>query len=185
MQGLTITESRKTACIDLPDQRPADEEVLLKIRRVGLCGSDLSAFQGVNPLVSYPRVPGYEIGATIASKGDQVPDEYGIGTHVLVVPYTECSECASCRQGRFNCCRENQTLGVQRDGGLLEYLVVPWQKLIISSRLCSALPRIASGICERTGLEVVSERESKSGREFWSGWEESTGRCKCGNRLSL
>jgi threonine dehydrogenase-like Zn-dependent dehydrogenase len=60
---------------------------------------------------------------------------------VLVVPYTSCGVCSACRRSRFNCCRDNQTLGVQRDGGMAEWLVVPWQKLLAEDAL--SLPELA------------------------------------------
>jgi threonine dehydrogenase-like Zn-dependent dehydrogenase len=110
-------------------------EVLLKIKYVGLCGSDLSTYLGKNPLVDYPRVPGHEISAEIVEKGTDTPDGLDPGTPVTVVPYTSCGKCPSCRQGREHACQFNQTLGVQRDGALQEYLAVPWQKLLTAPEL--------------------------------------------------
>lgn len=110
-------------------------DVLLKINYVGFCGSDLSTYLGKNPMVSYPRVPGHEISATIVSFGEEVPANFHVGQAVTVVPYTNCGQCSSCRKGRFNACRYNQTLGVQRDGAMQEYIAVPWQKLISDDQL--------------------------------------------------
>ena len=95
---------------------------------MGLCGSDLNSFRGSNPLVTYPRVLGHEIAATVVEGSVTVP----AGTRVTVSPYTSCGVCASCRRGRFNACRDNQTLGVQRDGALTELLVVPEAKVYAS-----------------------------------------------------
>jgi threonine dehydrogenase-like Zn-dependent dehydrogenase len=110
-------------------------EVLLKINYVGFCGSDLSTFMGKNPMVDYPRVPGHEISAVIAATGEEVPANFKTGQAVTVVPYTNCGQCSSCRKGRFNACRYNQTLGVQRDGAMQEFITVPWQKLITDDQL--------------------------------------------------
>ncbi|HEY3390651.1 MAG TPA: zinc-binding alcohol dehydrogenase family protein [Prolixibacteraceae bacterium] len=110
-------------------------EVLLKVNYVGFCGSDLSTFLGKNPMVEYPRVPGHEISAVIESIGEEVPATFNIGQAVTVVPYTNCGQCSSCRKGRFNACRYNQTLGVQRDGAMQEFIAVPWQKLISDDQL--------------------------------------------------
>jgi threonine dehydrogenase-like Zn-dependent dehydrogenase len=110
-------------------------EVLLKIERIGLCGSDLTTWRGLNPMVSYPRIPGHEIAATIAETGAGVPAHLTPGLLVTVIPYTTCGQCPSCRSGRFNACQFNQTLGAQRDGALTEYLVVPWQKVLYSEKL--------------------------------------------------
>jgi len=110
-------------------------EVLLKINYVGFCGSDLSTFMGKNPMVEYPRVPGHEISATIVNIGEEVPVNILPGQEVTVVPYTNCGQCSSCRKGRTNACRGNQTLGVQRDGAMQEFIAVPWQKLLVDDRL--------------------------------------------------
>jgi len=110
-------------------------EVLLKIECIGLCGSDLTTFRGLNPLVTYPRVPGHEIAATLAEVGGGVPAYLKPGLLVTVVPYTTCGQCRSCRAKRPNACQYNQTLGVQRDGALTEYVAVPWQKIVHTGKL--------------------------------------------------
>jgi 2-desacetyl-2-hydroxyethyl bacteriochlorophyllide A dehydrogenase len=86
--------------------------------------------------VQYPRIPGHEVSGIIEACGAGVPDEWTAGLEVTLSPYTSCGTCSACRQGRFNCCRNNQTLGVQREGALAEYLGVPWQKLFRSPKLC-------------------------------------------------
>jgi threonine dehydrogenase-like Zn-dependent dehydrogenase len=94
---------------------------------VGLCGSDLNSFRGLNPLVSFPRIPGHEVCATVveAHGGSGL----AAGTDVALSPYTNCGRCASCRRGRPNACQFNQTLGVQRDGALTEYISMPLERL--------------------------------------------------------
>lgn len=135
MKAFAINEPGKASIIDVERPMPAADEVLLKMQYVGFCGSDLSTFRGLNPLVGYPRIPGHEIGATIKEVGANVPDEFTAGQNVLVLPYTACGECASCRQGRTNTCQFNQTLGIQRDGAMSEYFTAPWQKLMRSDKL--------------------------------------------------
>lgn len=114
---------------------PGAGEVLLSVRMVGLCGSDLNSFRGKNPLVSYPRIPGHEISAVIAKRGEDVPDEFALDLPVTLSPYTACGSCASCMRNRPNACQNNQTLGVQRDGALTEFIAVPWQKLLLAPGL--------------------------------------------------
>jgi threonine dehydrogenase-like Zn-dependent dehydrogenase len=92
---------------------------------VGFCGSDLNSFRGLNPMVSFPRIPGHEVSATIVQGDGSLP----IGTDVALSPYTSCGQCASCRRGFPNACKFNQTLGVQRDGALTEFIVMPREKL--------------------------------------------------------
>ena len=135
MKALRITEPGKTEIVELPQPTPGTGEVLLRVRIIGYCGSDLSTFLGRNPLVAYPRIPGHEISATVVTLGSGVPETITVGTDVTVVPYTHCGICAACRRQRANACRGNQTLGVQRDGALAEFLVVPWPKLVIAPGL--------------------------------------------------
>jgi 2-desacetyl-2-hydroxyethyl bacteriochlorophyllide A dehydrogenase len=121
--------------IPAPPQ-PGAGEVLLKIQIVGMCGSDLSTFAGKNPLVTYPRIPGHEIAAVVAAAGSDVPEEFQPGVAVTMLPYSSCGSCAACRRGRQNACQNNQTLGVQRNGALTEFVLAPWTKL----RRAPALP---------------------------------------------
>jgi len=110
-------------------------QVLLKIERVGLCGGDLTMYRGLNPMVTYPRIPGHEIAATIAEVGAGVPAHWQPGQLVTVVPYTACGRCPSCRAHRSNACQFNQTLGIQRDGALTEFVTEPWEKILYSPKL--------------------------------------------------
>jgi threonine dehydrogenase-like Zn-dependent dehydrogenase len=138
MKALVITEAGKTGFIEIPKPIPSPGEVLLQVKRVGYCGTDLNTFRGFNPLVSYPRIPGHEIGAVIAEVTAGVPERFQVGMETTVLPYTTCGDCPSCRSGRVNACRSNQTLGVQRDGALTEFIAVPWEKLVSSEKLSLA-----------------------------------------------
>ncbi len=133
MKAFVIKEAEKTDIIERPAPEPGREEVLLTVHSVGLCGSDLSTFLGKNPLVSYPRIPGHEIAAVVEECGADVPEQIKPGTPVTVVPYSNCGTCSACRAGRAHACRNNQTLGVQRDGALCEQICVPWRKVIPSA----------------------------------------------------
>ena len=106
----------------------SEKDILLKVRMVGFCGSDLNSFRGLNPLVSFPRILGHEVSATVVQGGGR-DGELTPGMDVALCPYTSCGECASCRRGRSNACQFNQTLGVQRDGALREFIVMPPDKL--------------------------------------------------------
>lgn len=105
-------------------------EVLLKMAYVGFCGSDLNTWLGRNTMAKADVIPGHEIGATIASVGEGVPASLKVGDTVTVNPYTNCGVCPSCRNLRANACQRNETLGVQRDGAMREYMALPWQKVI-------------------------------------------------------
>src|SRR4051812_2833814 len=105
-----------------------EDEILLHVRKIGLCGTDLNSYRGRNPLISFPRIPGHEISATVAELNANHP-EWQPGTTVTLSPYKNCGQCAACRRNRPNACKFNQTLGVQRDGALTEFIAVPAEKL--------------------------------------------------------
>lgn len=136
MRALVIDEPGRTTLGTAPDPEPAPDEVLLRVRTIGFCGSDLSTYLGRNPLVTYPRIPGHEIAATVEAVGAEVPeDAFRAGATVTVVPYTACLRCPACRRGRSNACRDNQTLGVQREGALSEWISVPWTHVLTADGL--------------------------------------------------
>ncbi|OPZ28908.1 MAG: putative zinc-type alcohol dehydrogenase-like protein YjmD [Lentisphaerae bacterium ADurb.BinA184] len=135
MRAFCIVGPGQTELREVPPPSPGPEDVVMRVRLVGFCGSDLNTFRGRNPLVGYPRIPGHEIAGVIEGVGTAVPPEWGVGQAVTVSPYTACGACPSCRQGRSNCCRGNQTLGVQRDGAMAELITVPWRKLFTSEQL--------------------------------------------------
>jgi len=138
MKSFVIKEPYSTALTNIEMPSPEEGEVLLKIDRIGMCGTDLSTFTGRNPLVAYPRIPGHEISAVVEQVTSRVPPDIREGMKVTVYPYRSCGSCAACRQGRTNCCRYNKTLGVQRDGALQEYFAISWQNLIPAENLSSA-----------------------------------------------
>nr|WP_217283732.1 zinc-binding alcohol dehydrogenase family protein [Aquabacterium terrae] len=108
---------------DRPTPIPAEGEVLLRVRRVGVCGTDLHIFAGRQPYLDYPRVMGHELSGTVAEapRGSRL----AAGDVVYVMPYLSCGHCVACRAGRTNCCTHLQVLGVHRDGAFTEYLCVP------------------------------------------------------------
>ena len=135
MKAIRITRPFELEVVDM--ERPAcgAGEVLLQIRYVGFCGSDLNTWRGGNAMAKAAVIPGHEIGAEIVEVGADVPAELQPGMTVTVDPYTACGHCASCRNRRFNACEHNETLGVQRDGAMREYFAVPWQKVIVAEGL--------------------------------------------------
>jgi threonine dehydrogenase-like Zn-dependent dehydrogenase len=135
MKAVHIVEAGKVAVVNLNKPVPVQGEILLRLKYVGFCGSDLSTYLGKNPMVDYPRVPGHEISAQIDELGEGVPEDFSVGEAVTVHPYTSCGECPSCLRGRSNACQFNQTLGVQRDGAMQEYLALPWQKVLKAPNL--------------------------------------------------
>jgi 2-desacetyl-2-hydroxyethyl bacteriochlorophyllide A dehydrogenase len=106
-----------------PVPTPAVDEVLIRVRRVGVCGTDMHIFRGTQPYLSYPRVMGHELSGEVvdAPAGSKLKS----GDPVYVVPYFSCGRCAACDKGKTNCCMNIEVLGVHRDGGLVQFLCVP------------------------------------------------------------
>jgi threonine dehydrogenase-like Zn-dependent dehydrogenase len=135
MKAFLITNPGETALGNVATPVPGPDELLLRTRYIGLCGTDLNTFRGKNPMVTYPRIPGHEIAATIVDSGADVPSHFVAGGDVTVSPYTSCGVCSSCLRGRTNACLSNQTLGVQRDGAMQEFFTVPWRKAFVANGL--------------------------------------------------
>lgn len=154
---LTATSEMKVVEIEKPFMGPDD--VLVKIKYVGFCGSDLNTFLGRNPMVKLPVIPGHEVGAVIEEMGANVPDGFHQGMSVTLNPYTNCGRCASCRNGKVNACEHNETLGVQRNGVMCEFAVLPWTKIIpankISPRDCALIEPMSVGFHAVSRVQVT------------------------------
>ena len=136
MKAIQISHSQELNIIDI--EKPAElkaGEVMLRLQYVGFCGSDINTFMGRNTMALNPVIPGHEVGAVIEAVGSDVPAELKVGMVVTCNPYTNCNKCASCRNGRVNACQHNETLGVQRNGAMKEFIVLPWEKIIPAGTL--------------------------------------------------
>lgn len=156
MKALVLQKPGHATIETIPEPVVSGNGILLKVRMVGFCGSDLNSFRGLNPLVSYPRIPGHEVSATVV----QGQNGLAAGTDVALAPYTNCGRCPSCLRGRANACQFNQTLGVQRDGALTELVVMPREKLfpakLTLKELCLVEPLTV-------GFHAVSRGQVTSG----------------------
>jgi 2-desacetyl-2-hydroxyethyl bacteriochlorophyllide A dehydrogenase len=119
--------------IDSPG-KPAPGEALVRVHRVGVCGTDISGYLGKMPFFSYPRIPGHELGVEVIEVGEGV-DQVKPGDHCSVEPYINDPNSYASRRGRPNCCEKLQVLGVHRDGGLRPQFVLPARKLHPSQSL--------------------------------------------------
>lgn len=165
MKAIQITHSQECNIIDIEKpQTLAPNEVLLKLEYVGFCGSDINTFMGRNGMAKNPVIPGHEVGATIEALGCEVPEGLKVGMTVTCNPYTNCGKCASCRNGRVNACVHNETLGVQRDGAMREYIVLPWEKVVpaglLTPRTCALVEPMSVGFhavsrAQVTDIDVV------------------------------
>lgn len=133
MKVLTCQEPGRLVLSEAPVPLPAPGEVLLRVRRVGVCGTDLHAYEGTQPYFTYPRILGHELGGEVA-------DPNGCpglrpGEAVTVIPYFACGDCTACRKGRTNCCATLRVFGVHVDGGLREYITVPAASVVTGDGL--------------------------------------------------
>jgi 2-desacetyl-2-hydroxyethyl bacteriochlorophyllide A dehydrogenase len=120
---------------ELPS-RPGKDEAQVRVRRVGICGTDLHAFAGRQPFFTYPRILGHELALEILEIGPtSLQHELEIGDRCCLRPYLNCGICGACKRGRENCCTKLQVLGVHCDGGMREIINVPVDKLHQSSTL--------------------------------------------------
>ncbi|WP_309120489.1 zinc-binding alcohol dehydrogenase family protein [Paenibacillus sp.] len=120
---------------DLPEPERRAGEAVVRIRRVGICGTDYHAFRGNQPFFAYPRILGHELAGVVESIDDGGASGLTVGDRVGVIPYLHCGECIACRRGKTNCCTSMRVLGVHVDGGMRERIAVPASHLIRTNGL--------------------------------------------------
>ena len=128
MKAIVIPNPNEIEIREVPMPEVKEDEALLKVRYVGICGADVASFTGNQPFTTYPRIPGHEFSAEIV----EIPEnDKGLkaGDIVTCNPYFNCGGCYSCERGFVNCCTDNQTMGVQRDGAFCEYISMPVERI--------------------------------------------------------
>ncbi len=141
MKAISLIAPKQIEVTDIPEPQIGPEDVLVQVHYVGLCGSDLNMYRGLFPLAKFPRVIGHEVSGVIIEKGGQVPDSVNIGDQVMLSPYSNCGVCSACRAGRPNSCRNNETMGLQRDGALTERYAIHYSEVFVHNQL--SLPELA------------------------------------------
>lgn len=124
MKAIYLQSPGNIVMTDVSQKPRKPDEILIRVRSLGICGSDIGAFMGTNPLVSYPRVIGHEVAGEVA----EIPaDEksFAVGDHVTLEPYIFCGKCYPCLHNRTNCCENLAVLGVHIDGAMAEYFAHP------------------------------------------------------------
>jgi 2-desacetyl-2-hydroxyethyl bacteriochlorophyllide A dehydrogenase len=149
MKALQLEKPQHWRQIDIPEpSSPGPGEALMRVQRVGICGTDLGGYLGKMPFFSYPRIPGHELGVEVLAVGEGVTNVKA-GDRCSVEPYINCGKCYTCRRGFTNCCESNKTLGVMCDGGLTERIVLPAAKLHpapgLSPDQCALVETLAIG----------------------------------------
>lgn len=128
MKAIVIPQPNEIEIREVPMPQVKAGEALLKVEYVGICGADVASFTGNQPFTSYPRIPGHEFSASIV----EIPENdkgLKVGDIVTCNPYFNCGKCYSCQRGFVNCCTDNQTMGVQRDGAFCEYIAMPVERI--------------------------------------------------------
>ncbi len=178
MKALLLEAPRDFRRIETDEpSAPGRGEALVRVHRVGICGTDIGGYLGKMPFFSYPRIPGHELGVEVLEVGAGVANVRP-GDRCAVEPYINCQQCHACRRGKTNCCEKHQTLGVHCDGGLRPRFVVPARKLHVSRRSPSssspssrrsrsaAMPSTAARPDRRT--RASSSAPARSGWPRWS-----------------
>jgi len=132
MKALVCTTPRQFDYINTEMPVTAEGETLLKIERIGICGTDLHAFEGTQPYFNYPRILGHELAATII---ETKAVGFTAGDYVTIIPYMHCGNCNACNSGKNNCCVNMRVFGVHIDGGMREFVTVPNHALLKSEGL--------------------------------------------------
>src|SRR4051812_18913772 len=133
MKSLICNAPRQFAYAQKNIPVPATGEALLKVRKIGICGTDLHAFDGTQPYFTYPRILGHELAAKVEETGGA--QAISRDEMVTLIPYFNCGQCHACRSGKPNCCVTLKVFGVHIDGGMQEYITVPSHALVSAEGL--------------------------------------------------
>ena len=164
MRTIVLDEPARLRLTETPEPAaPAPGEALVRVRRVGICGSDWHAYHGRQPFFSYPRILGHELGVVVEAVNDP-ESTLQPGDRCAVEPYLTCGRCIACRRGKTNCCATLRCLGVHTDGGMRERIVVPTEKLHKSETL--DLDRLA--LVEMLGIGCHAVDRAAPLRDEWA-----------------
>lgn len=124
MKAINLQSPGNIEIAEIPKPLRGQDGVLIRVKSLGICGSDIGAFLGTNPLVSYPRIIGHEVAGSVeAVPSDET--ELAVGDTVVLEPYVYCGNCYPCQSRRTNCCERLKVLGVHIDGAMSEYFSHP------------------------------------------------------------
>ena len=151
----TLTETEQPGA-------PGPDEVLVRVLTVGICGTDLHAFEGTQPFFNYPRILGHELAVEVIGMPATGVSDFKPGDRCAVNPYMTCGECAACRRGRTNCCAKMCVIGVHADGGMRDRILLPAKQLY----RCRKLPPAQIPLVETlgVGIHAVGRAAAAAGR---------------------
>jgi len=128
MRALLCEKPGELKIVERPKPALKPGEARVRLRRAGVCGTDLHIFEGTQPYFEYPRIIGHELAGEIDEVGPG--SLFARGQPVTVIPYFSCGECSACRRGKTNCCQRLAVLGVHIDGGMADYVAAPEANLV-------------------------------------------------------
>lgn len=152
MKAIVCDQPGQFRIKEMDTPTPKAGEALVRLVRVGVCGTDLHAYKGRHPLVTYPRILGHELSGEVAAVNEPACG-LKVGDPVVILPYLECGKCIACRHGKPNCCMSLKVYGVHLDGGMAEYLNVPTDHLIKAEKL--SFDEMAMVECLSIGAHAV------------------------------
>jgi len=144
MKTLTCNSPGEFEYSNMPYPKLKEGHSIVAIKRIGICGTDLHAFEGTQPFFTYPRVLGHELAAEYVegnAKG------FKKGDLLTIIPYIHCGSCIACMQGKTNCCSSLKVLGVHVDGGMAEFFLVPDELLLKAEGLSADTLALVEPLC--------------------------------------
>ena len=158
VKAISCREPGHFQALEIPEPEAADGEIMLRVRRIGICGTDFHAFTGQQPYFEYPRILGHELSAEVVEGSGK----FKAGDTVVPVPYIHCGKCPTCLSGKTNCCPSIRTLGVHTDGGMREFMPVPEKNLMPADDLSHE--QVATVECLAIGAHAVSRAGLEPGQ---------------------
>ena len=149
MKAISLDQPQHFRRLEVPEpDAPGADEALVRVQRIGICGTDYSGYLGKMPFFSYPRIPGHELGVEVLAVGGDVSNVRA-GDRCSFEPYMNCQQCFACRRGNGNCCENLKVIGVMTDGGMRERIILPARKLhpanALSPEQCALVETLAIG----------------------------------------
>lgn len=164
MKAILLEQPGQFRLIEQPEPgAPGEDEALVRIRQVGICGTDLHAYQGNQPFFAYPRLLGHELGVEVLAVGKKVQG-IAAGDHCAVEPYFHCGHCPACLRGTPNCCLNIQVFGVHIDGGMREFATIPTRYLHPSASLIDEQLALVEPLA--IGAHAVARAHLRAGEQI-------------------